>query len=110
MVGYTDLDWIGDLDDRKSTSSYNFHLGFGPICWQSKKQHAIYLSSTNVEYREDVNTTTKAIWLQHILIEFGFSTSPPIVLHCDNQSAIAILKNLVQHQQTKNIKIHMYYI
>jgi hypothetical protein len=42
LIGYMDSDWAGDLDDHKSTSCYNFHLGFSPICWQLKKQHAIY--------------------------------------------------------------------
>lgn len=35
LVGYIDSNWVGNLDDHKSTSGYNFHLGFGPICWQS---------------------------------------------------------------------------
>lgn len=75
MVGYTDLDWVGDLDDHKSTSGYNFHLGLGPICWESKKQHAISLSSTKAEYQGVVNVAIEAIWLKNILIEFVF-TSP----------------------------------
>ncbi|GLJ07318.1 hypothetical protein SUGI_0064280 [Cryptomeria japonica] len=103
LVGYTDSDWAGDLVDRKSTSGYSFHLGSGPICWQSKKQHAIALSSTEAEYRGTVNAAIETIWLQQILIEFGFTTPWPTVLHCDNQNAIAISKNPVQHQQTKHI-------
>ena len=63
LVCYTDSDWAGDSQDHKSTSSYNFSLGLGPICWSSKKQSAIALSSTGAEYRGAVNATTKAIWL-----------------------------------------------
>ena len=45
LVGYTDSDWAGDSIDRKSTSGYVFMFGGGPICWSSKKQAAIALSS-----------------------------------------------------------------
>lgn len=40
IIGYTDSDWAGDVDDRKSTSSFVFYLGSGPIPWSCKKQHA----------------------------------------------------------------------
>ncbi|XP_059078089.1 secreted RxLR effector protein 161-like [Cryptomeria japonica] len=46
LVGYTDLDWTTDSQDRKSTSGYCFSLGSGPISWSSEKQSAIALSST----------------------------------------------------------------
>ena len=70
-MGYTDLDWAGDSQDRKSTSGYSFSLGSGPVCWLSKKQSIVALSSTKAEYQGAVNATTEAIWLQHILTEFG---------------------------------------
>ena len=36
-VGYSDSDWGGDLDDRKSTSGYLFQIGGGPVSWRSNK-------------------------------------------------------------------------
>jgi hypothetical protein len=45
LVGFTDSDWVGDLDDRKSTTGYVFILGLGPVTWAYKKQQAISLSS-----------------------------------------------------------------
>eukprot|EP00253_Pinus_taeda_P008382 PITA_08382 len=44
LVGFTDSDWAGDPDDRKSTVGYVFTLGSGPITWACKKQAAISLS------------------------------------------------------------------
>ena len=46
LVGYIDSDYAGDIDDRKSTSGYIFHLGSGPMLWSSKKQSTVSLSST----------------------------------------------------------------
>ena len=42
-----------------------FHLGFGLVCWQSKKKNTISLPSTKAEYRGAVTRVTKAIWLQY---------------------------------------------
>lgn len=110
LVGYMDSDWAGDSQDRKSTSGYCFSPGSGLVCWSSKKQSAISLSSTKAEYRGTVNATTEAIWLQNILTKFGIPVRKPTIIFCDNQSAIQISRNPVHHQRTKHIEIHMHYI
>ena len=45
LVGYTDSDWAGSVDDRNSTSGYVFHMGSGAISWASKKQPIVALST-----------------------------------------------------------------
>ena len=45
LIGFIDWDWVGDGNDRKSTSGFVFMLGSGPICWSSKKQATLALSS-----------------------------------------------------------------
>eukprot|EP00253_Pinus_taeda_P011681 PITA_11681 len=72
LDGFTDSNWAGDLDDRKSTIGYVFTLGSGPIIWDCKKQSAISLSSTEEEYRGAVEASKEALWLRQILSEFGF--------------------------------------
>eukprot|EP00253_Pinus_taeda_P015419 PITA_15419 len=64
-------DWAGDNIDRKSTSRYSLSLGSGPICWSSKKQVAITLSSVEAEYKGVVNITIQALWLQCFLTKLG---------------------------------------
>ena len=83
-MGYTDSDWAGDLDDRKSTSGYVFHLGSGPVDWFSKKQAAIALSSTEAEYRGAVSAATESIWIRQTLSEFSLQQVQPTVIWCDN--------------------------
>ena len=46
LVGYTDSDFAGSIDDRKNTSGYIFHLGSGAISWASQKQFIVTLSTT----------------------------------------------------------------
>ncbi|XP_068338891.1 uncharacterized mitochondrial protein AtMg00820-like [Pyrus communis] len=50
MQSYSDTDWAGDPNDRRSTSGFIVFLGLNPISWASKKQHTISRSSTEAEY------------------------------------------------------------
>eukprot|EP00253_Pinus_taeda_P027754 PITA_27754 len=97
LVGFTDSDWAGDPDDRKSTADYVFTLGSGPSTWACKKQGAISLSSTEAEYRGVVEASKEALWLHEILSEFGFQQQHPTTLWCDKQSAIQLCKDPVEH-------------
>eukprot|EP00253_Pinus_taeda_P002382 PITA_02382 len=64
LVGFTNYDWVGDLDDRKSTAGYVFTLGFGPITWACKKQSSISLSSVEAEYCDVIEASKEALWLR----------------------------------------------
>jgi hypothetical protein len=75
-----------------------------------KKQHAIALFSTEAKYRATINESQEALWLQYILSEFGFKQQNLTSLWCDNQSAIKLTKDLVQHQCNKHIELHMHFI
>ena len=57
-----------------------------------------------------INASQEALWLQQILSEFRFKQQHPTDLWCDNQSAIKIAKDPIQHQQSKHIKLHMHFI
>jgi hypothetical protein len=110
LVGFTDSDWADDPDDRKSTVGYVFILGLGLVTWACKKQQAIALSSAKAEYRVAVNVSQEALWLRQLLSEFRFEHQHPTILWCDNQSAIKLAKDPVQHQHNKHIELHMHFI
>ena len=67
LVGFTDNDWAGSLDDRKSTSGYIFCLGSNVISWSSKKQKMVALSSAEAEYIAATDAACEAIWLRRLL-------------------------------------------
>ena len=93
LVGYTDSDCTGYSIDQKSTLGYVFMFCGGPICWSSKNQASIALSSAEAEYRGAVNACIQEVWLQGILSEFDLGSTLSTVLFCDNQIAIEIYKN-----------------
>ncbi|KAK4405981.1 Retrovirus-related Pol polyprotein from transposon RE2 [Sesamum angolense] len=105
LVGYTDSDWAGSVDDMKSTSGYTFSLGSGIFSWASKKQATVAQSSAEAEYIAAAATSNQAIWLRRILEDIGEKQEEPTTIYCDNKSAIAITKNPVQHSRTKHIDI-----
>eukprot|EP00253_Pinus_taeda_P031290 PITA_31290 len=82
----------------------------GPIAWACKKRAAISLSSAEAEYRGAVEASKEALWLRQILSELGFEQQHPTTLWCDNQRAIQLCKDPVQHQRSKHIELHMHFI
>jgi hypothetical protein len=64
LCGYTDSDWAGSVDDRKSTFGYVFSLGMDAVTWTSKKQHAVAVSLIEAEYRGAMKGACKAVWLR----------------------------------------------
>ncbi|KAL0336077.1 UNVERIFIED_CONTAM: Retrovirus-related Pol polyprotein from transposon TNT 1-94 [Sesamum radiatum] len=89
----------------KSTSGYTFSLGSGIFSWASKKQATVAQSSAEAEYIAAAATSNQAIWLRRILEDIGEKQEEPTTIYCDNKSAIAIIKNPVQHSRTKHIDI-----
>eukprot|EP00253_Pinus_taeda_P001803 PITA_01803 len=110
LSGYTDSDWAGSIDDRKSTAGYVFSLGSGAVTWTSKKQQVVALSSIEAEYRGAVKTACEAVWLRCMLEDMHVSQTNPTSLFCDNQGVLKLAKNPVFHERTKHVETHCHYI
>jgi hypothetical protein len=67
LFGYTDSDFAGNLDDRKSTSGYVFQLGTNLISWASKKQPIVSISSAEAEYVASTSASCQTVWLRRLL-------------------------------------------
>jgi hypothetical protein len=109
LNGYADADWAGDKDDSKSTSGACQFLGRSLVCWPSKKQNCISLSTVEAEYVAAASGCTQLLWMRQNLKEYGV-TCDKVPLLCDNQSAIKIAYNPVQHTRTKRIEIRNHFI
>lgn len=109
LVGYTDSDWGGDLEGRRSTSGGCCFLGNNLISWHSKKQNCVTLSTAEAEYVAAGSCCTQLLWLKRMLEDYGLESEGVKVL-CDNRSAIDIAKNPVQHGRTKHIETRYHFI
>jgi hypothetical protein len=110
LLGYSDSDLAGDVNDRKSTSGLIFFLAGGPVAWQSAKQKVVALSSCEAEYIAAAAAACEAVWLARLLAELigGAVLAPK--LKVDNKSAIALMKNPVHHDRSKHIDVKFHFI
>lgn len=69
LVSYTDADWGGCPDTRRSTSGYCVYLGDNLISWSSKRQPTHSRSSAEAEYRGVANVVSESCWLCNLLLE-----------------------------------------
>ncbi|CAB4028654.1 Hypothetical predicted protein, partial [Paramuricea clavata] len=109
-VGYSDADWAGDLDDRKSTSGYVFQISNAAISWRSKKQSCVALSTAEAEYMTLASATQEAVWLQQLLSDLKSKPTGPMLILEDNQAAICMAKNAQYHGRAKHIDIKYHFI
>eukprot|EP00253_Pinus_taeda_P026487 PITA_26487 len=105
-----DIHWKATKRILRYVRGYVFTFGYGPITWACKKQSAISLSSAEIEYCGTVEASKETMWLRQILSEFGFQQQHLTTLWFDNQSAIQLCKDPIQHQRSKHIELHMHFI
>jgi hypothetical protein len=109
LSGYSDADFAGDLDGRRSTSGYVFLLGGGPISWKSQRQRSVTLSTTEAEYTALTETAREAASLRQLLTELGLAVPLPIVIFEDNTTTISLASNHTNHKRSKHIDIRNHY-
>ncbi|CAH9097660.1 unnamed protein product [Cuscuta europaea] len=110
LVGYSDSDWAGDVDDHKSTTGFVFLLDNTAFTWSSKKQPIVTLSTCEAEYVAGYSCVCHAIWLRNLFKEIGMPQKEATEIYVDNKSAIALGKNPVFHDRSKHIDTRYHYI
>ena len=107
---FTDSDFAGDVDRRKSTSGYVFLMDNAAVAWLSKKQPIVTLSTTEAEYVAASVCACQAIWFKRILGELGYNVDGSTVIYCDNTSTIKLSKNPVFHGRCKHIGVRFHFL
>jgi len=113
LLGYSDSDWGGDYNTRRSTTGYVFTYRSVAISWNSRLQKTIALLSCEAEYMALKETIKEHLWLKllfkqirQLLEDKEYNNT----LYIDSQSAIELSKNLEHHSRTKHIDIQYHFV
>ena len=110
LVAYSDADWAGCPDTRRSTSGYCIYLGPSLISWSSKRQPTVSRSSAEAEYRAVANAVVECSWLRQLLQELLCEVPKATIVYCHNVSAVYPSANPVHHRRTKHIELDIHFV
>jgi hypothetical protein len=110
LTAYSDADWAGCPDTRRSTSGYCVYLGDNLVSWSSKRQTTVLQSSAEAEYRAVAHAVAECCWIRQLLGELHQPLAWATMVFCDNVSTVYMASNPVQHRRTKHIEIDIHFV
>ena len=112
LAGYSDSDWAGNIDNRKSTTGFCFNMcnNSGSISWASKVQNSIATSPAEAEVYACVSAAQELVYLKGILAELNPHVPSRPNLFVDNQAWITLSNQTSHHNKTKHFAIKVHYL
>ncbi|KAL0439286.1 UNVERIFIED_CONTAM: Secreted RxLR effector protein [Sesamum latifolium] len=107
VIGYSDSDFAGCVDSRKSTSGYIFMIASGAVSWRSAKQTLIATSTMEDEFVSCFEATSHGVWLKSFIsgLRIMDSISKLLRIYFDNSAAVFMAKNNKSGSRSKHIDI-----
>ncbi|GAA0183186.1 transmembrane signal receptor [Lithospermum erythrorhizon] len=110
IIAYSDSDWVGCPQTRRSISGYCVLFSGNLVSWSSNKQPTVARSSTEAEYRALTSVAAEITWLQMLLKDIYISLSAALVALCNNISATYLAYNPILHSRSKHIAIDYHFV
>ena len=112
LVGFSGSDWGGDLNDRRSTSGFCFRLSddSSVICWSSRKQQTVGLSSTEGDNMTISLASQECVYVLSLVKSLGLDLDGPFFLQSDNHGAINLAQHPITHSRSKHIDIRHHFV
>jgi hypothetical protein len=108
-VMYADSDYASCIDTRRSHTGWVFILYGSAVCWQSKCQTTVAVSTTEAEYQAVASSAREALWLRQLLPTFGINLKQ-FMIRTDSMGAMNSLKNPQITQRTKHIDVMHHFV
>ncbi|KAK6140662.1 hypothetical protein DH2020_025596 [Rehmannia glutinosa] len=94
LVEFSDSDWAGDVDHRKSTTGGCFYLGNNLVSWYSRKQNCVSLSIAESEYVVVGSCCSQLFWMNQMIEDYGLHSDILKYIGTENQLADIFTKAL----------------
>ncbi|GLI66446.1 hypothetical protein VaNZ11_010251, partial [Volvox africanus] len=102
--GYSDSDWAGDMDTRRSTTGYVFRVNGTAVSWSSQLQRTVAASSVEAEYQALSAAVREALWLLKLCEDLGVEASQ-MRIQVDSQGAMNLGNNPITSPRSKHIDV-----
>lgn len=109
LEGFSDADG-NSQEHQHAILGYVFTIDRGAVSWNSRKQSLVTLLTTESEYVAITRASKEALWIRSFLGDVFSPLRTPILLYCNNTSAIDVARNDKYHTQTKHINIRYHFI
>jgi hypothetical protein len=112
VVIQCDADLAGDKHTSRSRTGFVAHLFGNIVGWNSRLQPSVSLSTAESEYMALGTAAQFAVWYKGLITDLGLETAmfEPITILSDNQSALKISDNVMQHKNSRHINVRMHWI
>jgi len=110
LKAFSDADYAGDVNTRKSITGYVLKLGESTVAWSSQKQKSVALSTTEAEYMAASQTVKEIIWVKSLLNSFALFQNLSTTLYLDNKNAEKLIRNPEFHQRSKHIDVRYHFV
>jgi hypothetical protein len=110
MVSFSDSNWAGDPETQISVTGFVIYLLGAPICWRSKGQTGVTLSSSKAEYVAMSEAVKEIRFIYYLLSGMGMNIKLPIVVRCDNVGAIIMAENSCLGTSTRHIDTRYHFV
>jgi len=112
VIGYTDSDFAGCVDTRKSTFGYVYLLAGGAISCKSAKQTVIVASTMEAEFVACFEATVQANWLRNFVSGHGIvdTIAKPLRIYCDNSAVVFFSKNDKYSKGAKHMELKYFVV
>jgi hypothetical protein len=110
LVSYSDSDWAGNPETRISVTGFIIFLLGAPICWRSKGQKGVTLSSSEAEYVAISEAVKEILFIYFLLKGIGVDVKLPIVVRCDDVEAIFMAENSSSGTRTRHIDTRYHFV
>ena len=110
ITGYSESDYAGNKDNRKSITGLIVYCAGVPISWKLKGQKEVSLSSIESEYYALSELWTEIIYIKNVLEFLNIEVNYLIIVQVDNVGAIFLANNPVLSQQTKHVSVMYHFV